>query len=281
MKLLFLTSNIRAEEKLLLQATERAGLEFLQVDVRQKVFDHTKENIIDPYLVINRCIGQTQALGSIRYYESLGLTCVNCSHTISLCGDKQAMTLALQAANLPTPKTVFAMGRASAMRAIQEMGFPVVIKPTTGSWGRMVVRANDLTAAEAILDLRENLTGPQHRLHYIQRLVDTGNSDIRVIMLDDHILTAFRRISDHWITNAARGARGEKIEVSHTLAKLCRATSNVAGGGILSIDVFETEREGYLINEVNHTTEFMLAMTVTQLDIAGSIIDYLKVKLAS
>nr|WP_254453134.1 lysine biosynthesis protein LysX [Ruegeria atlantica] len=277
--MLFLSSIIRTEEKLLLNALNSAGLAFSTIDVRKKIFDRTHESGLNADLVLNRCISQTQSLASVRYFESLGLTCVNSSSTIALSGDKQAMTLALQAARIPTPSTIFALDTKTALQATEQMGYPVVLKPTTGSWGRLVVKAHDRNAAEAVLDLREQLTGPQHRLHYIQKFIETGNSDLRAITLDGRIIAAYRRRSNHWITNASRGATGEKISISTDLEELCRATSEVAGGGILSIDLFETDQSGLLVNEVNHTTEFALATDVTGVNIASEIVNYLKARL--
>ncbi len=279
MKLLFLSSIIRAEEKLLLNALHSSGLAFSQIDIRKKILDRTHDADLAASLVLNRCISQIQSLAGVRYFESLGVTCVNSASTIALSGDKQAMTLALQAAGIPTPPTVFALDAKTALQAIEQMGYPVVLKPITGSWGRLVVKAHDRNAAEAILDLREQLAGPQHRLHYIQKFIETGNSDLRAITLDGRIIAAYRRRSDHWITNASRGATGETISISSDLEQLCRATSEIAGGGILSIDLFETDQHGLLVNEVNHTTEFALATNVTGVNIASEIVNYLRARL--
>jgi len=276
MPVIYLTSNIRTEEKKILAELVKAGLKYEHIDVRKKVFNRDLEHGLDGCVVFNRCMSQTQSLACIRYYESMGLRCINSSKTISLCGDKQAMTMALQAAHIPTPQAVFALDRNSALKAIQEIGFPVVIKPSTGSWGRLVVRAHNMDSAEAILDLRQHLTGPQHRLHYIQKYIDTKNQDIRVIMIDNDIVAAYRRVSDHWITNAARGAKGVRMHICSELERICRATSHVAGGGVLSIDLFDTEDGGFLVNEVNHTSEFALAGDVTNINIAEYVVEYLR-----
>ncbi|MEF2074659.1 lysine biosynthesis protein LysX [Consotaella aegiceratis] len=280
MNIILTTSNIRIEERCIITALDAAACEYEIVDVRKKIFDRQKEITSSPSIVFNRCISQVQSLATVRYYESLGISCVNSAETIAACGDKQATTLRLQAAGVPTPRTVFALGRESALRAIEQLGMPVVIKPVVGSWGRMVVRVNDLDGAESVIELRENLQGSQHRLHYIQKFIDTGNRDIRVIAIDGEILTAYARKSDRWITNAARGARGEPCAVPPELERICRLASDVMGGGILSFDVFEVEDEGFLLNEVNHTTEFALAAQVTGIDIAGELVKYLKLRLA-
>lgn len=278
MNVLLLTTNIRVEEKLIIAALDAYGCDYSVIDSRKRVFDREGEEVIDGMILFNRCIGQIQSISTTRYYESFGIPSVNSSETISVCGDKQAATLRFQAAGLAVPRTVFALGRESALRAVAELGPPVVIKPIVGSWGRMVVRANDLDSAEAIIELRENMPGPQHRLHYIQKLVETGNRDIRVITIDGDILAAYIRRSDHWITNAARGATGEPITRTPALETICRKASEAVGGGILSFDLFETANDGYLVNEANHTTEFALATQITGVNIAAAFVAFLQRK---
>ena len=281
MTIILATSNIRIEEKLILASLDAAGCRYETVDVRQKVFGTVPDAAQSPSILLNRCISQIQSISTVRYYESLGVPCINSADTIAICGDKLATSLKLQAAGVPAPRFAFALGRQSALMAIEHLGPPVVVKPAIGSWGRMVVRINDRDAAEAVIELRENMPGPQHRLHYIQAFIETGNRDIRVIALDGDIVAAYARRSGHWITNAARGASGERCAVTPELERICRNASGAVGGGILSFDLFEVEHEGYLLNEINHTTEFALATHITGVNIAAELVSFAQRRLAT
>ena len=84
--------------------------------------------------------------------EGCGLgACGSC--TVLLDGQPvyACMMLALDAAGLPQPVTVVALSAEAALDAIEEIGYPVVLKPAVGSWGRLLARVNDRDAAEVLI----------------------------------------------------------------------------------------------------------------------------------
>jgi [lysine-biosynthesis-protein LysW]--L-2-aminoadipate ligase len=275
MNIAFLYSRIRVEERLLIDELVRRGVPHELIDVRTAVFD-----IHDPApwrrfsVVFERCISQTQATTAIRCFERFGVPCVNSSSVIETCGDKLATSLLLAQHGIPTPRVKVAVEPGAALRAIEEMGYPCVLKPGVGSWGRLLARVNDRDAAEAILEHKATLGSVQHSVFYIQEYVNKPGRDLRVFMVGDEAIAAIARASDHWITNTARGGQATAVPVTAEIADICRNASQAVGGGILAIDLLECPRRGLLVSEINHTMEFRNSIEPTGVDIPGRMIDF-------
>ncbi|MCC6427722.1 MAG: lysine biosynthesis protein LysX [Phycisphaerales bacterium] len=275
MRIGLLASRIRVEERLLLDRLAARNIENELIDVREAIFD-----IHDPApwrrfdAVLERCISQTEALAAIRAFEAFGIPCINPSAVIETCGDKLTTSLKLAAARVPTPRTRIATDPESAMRAIEQIGYPAVLKPTVGSWGRLLARVHDRDAAEAIVEHKATLGSVQHSIFYVQEYVDKPGRDIRVFMVGTEAIAGILRSSEHWITNTARGGRAAALEITSELRDICQAASQAVGGGVLAIDLLEAPGRGLLVSEVNHTMEFRNSIEPTGVDIPGRIIDH-------
>lgn len=274
--LAILHSRIRVEERLLADELAARSIPFELIDVREHVFD-----IHDPApwtrfdAVLERCISQTHALAAVRCLEAFGVPCLNASSVIDACGDKLTTSLLLARAAVPTPRVRVALGADSALRAVEAMGYPCVLKPTVGSWGRLLARVNDRDAAEAVIEHKETLGGPQHGVFYVQEHVDKPGRDLRVFMVNAEAICAISRASEHWITNTARGGKAAAHTVTPDLARVCRDASDALGGGVLAIDLLETREGQLLVSEVNHTMEFRNSIEPTGVNIPARIIDAL------
>jgi [lysine-biosynthesis-protein LysW]--L-2-aminoadipate ligase len=181
--------------------------------------------------------------------------------------------MALQEHGVPTPRTVVAFDVEAALQSIEEMGYPVVLKPAVGSWGRLLSKVNDRDTAEAILKHKATLGGPVHSVFYIQEYVDKPSRDIRTLVVGDEVVYAMYRRSDHWITNTARGGEALPCPLSPDVRELSLAAARAVGGGILAVDLLETADDRLLVSEVNHTPEFHGAAQVADVDIAGKMAD--------
>jgi [lysine-biosynthesis-protein LysW]--L-2-aminoadipate ligase len=275
MNVAFLYSRIRVEERLLIDELVRRGISHELIDVRTAVFD-----IHDPApwqrfdVVFERCISQTQATTVIRCFERCGVPCVNPSAVIEACGDKVVTSLALAQRGIPTPRVKVAVEPESALQAIEEMGYPCVLKPAVGSWGRLLARINDRDAAEAIVEHKSTLGSVQHGVFYVQEYVDKPGRDLRVFMVGDEAIAAICRDSQHWITNTARGGKASVYAVTPELADICRRAARAVGGGVLAIDLLECPRRGLLVSEINHTMEFRNSIEPTGVDIPGRMVEF-------
>ena len=271
-----LYSRVRNEEKLILEALRRRNIDFDMIDVRQVVLNlHDPEPWTTYDVILDRCISHSQGLTMLEVLEGWGIACVNASRVALVCGDKRLTTQALVAAGVPTPQVRVAFTPESALAAIEAMGYPVVLKPTTGSWGRLLAKINDRQAAEAILEHKATLGSYQHSIFYMQQYVEKNGRDIRSFVIGDETICAITRSSEHWITNTARGGMAASCPVDDHVDRISRAAARAVGGGILAVDLFETPDGNLLVNEVNHTMEFRNSIQPTGVDIPDRIVDYI------
>jgi len=267
-----LHSLIRKEEKLLLEAFAAAGVEPIMIDDRKLIMDFHHAPELD--ILVERSINHSRALHALRLFESAGVRCVNSHRVAQICGDKLLTTAALKDRGVPQPECRVAFTEESALEAIEELGYPVVLKPAVGSWGRLLSKINDRDAAETVLEHKTVLGSYHHSIFYIQEYVEKRGRDIRSFVVGDDCIAAIYRTSEHWITNTARGGRASKCEVSSEVAEISLAAAQAVGGGIVAVDLFESDR-GLLVNEVNYTMEFRNSIDTTGVDIPRVVVDYI------
>ena len=278
MKVGILYSRVRAEEKLLFEEFDKRGVELDLIDDGKLVFDITdnkKDAQFDGYdVVVERCISHGRALYSLRMLNDRGVKTVNTALVADNCGNKLQTTSALAAAGIPQPVCKVAYTPESALAAIEEMGYPVVLKPAVGSWGRLLSKVNDREAAEAILEHKETLGSYHHAIFYIQEYVKKPQRDIRAFVVGNETICAIYRHAEHWITNTARGGKASVCPVTPDLNDICVAAARAVGGGVVAIDVFKDPDRGFLINEVNYTMEYRNSIAPTGVNIPGRMVDF-------
>jgi len=268
-----LHSTIRKEEKLLIEAAKKRNVQVKLIDIRKEIFD-PRNYSPNVDLVLDRSVSTIKGLQALLFFESLGILTVNKYSVASLAADKFATSLALFKKGVPIPKFALVFSEEEALKAVEQLGgFPVVIKPTHGSWGRLLAKVNDRESLEAILEHKQILGSPHHHSFYLQEYIKKPGRDIRAFVIDGEVICAIYRNSSHWITNTARGGKVSKCPINEELAKICYLASEAVGGGVLGIDIFET-KDGYKINEINHATEFRNSEEPTGVSISGAIIDY-------
>jgi len=272
MRIGFLHSLIRKEEKLLIDEFGRhADVELVMLDDRKLIFDLRSKPDVD--VVIERCINHSRALHGLKLLENSGIRCVNTADVASTCGDKILTSLALERHGVPQPELRIAFTEESALNALDELGYPAVLKPAVGSWGRLLSKVNDRDAAESVLEHKTILGSYHHSIFYIQKYVEKKGRDIRSFVVGDECIAAIYRTSEHWITNTARGAKASDCPVTDELAEVSLRAARAVGGGLLAIDLFETSR-GLLVNEVNYTMEFRNSIDTTGVNIPARMADY-------
>jgi [lysine-biosynthesis-protein LysW]--L-2-aminoadipate ligase len=267
-----LCSLVRVEEKLILKRLREREIAFDKIDVREVAFDLHGTDWSQYDAVLIRCLSQTNALYAARALEMQGVKTVNPSHVIETCGDKVLTTLALNEAGIPNPQTLVAFDKESALAAVEAVGYPAVIKPPVGSWGRMMAKVNDREAAEAIVE--HKLSADSETPLYVQAYVDKPGRDIRALVVGDEVTYAIYRSAEHWITNTARGGTTTNLPITPEVERLCLAAAEAVGGGIVAVDLLEDADGAMMINEVNNTPEFHGAMEVVDVDIAGKMVNH-------
>jgi len=269
-----LLSRVRVEEKLLIQELEKRNADSEILDDRQIVFDIQGNDWRRYDVVLERCVSHSRALYSLLLFRDWGVPTVNTYEVAENCGNKLLTTSALVRAGVPTPVTKIAFTPESALAAIEEMGYPVVLKPGVGSWGRLLSKINDREAAETVLEHKQVLGSYHHSIYYIQEYIEKPGRDIRAFVVGDETICAIYRDSSHWITNTARGGVATNCPVTLELHELCVAGAKAIGGGVVALDIFEDPHRGLLVNEINYTMEFRNSIDTTGVNIPARVVDY-------
>lgn len=271
--LAILHSTIRGDEKLIIEAARKKRVNVKLIDIRTEIFNPQNYRV-DFDVALERSVSTTKGTYAVNFLQSLGVQVVNNSEISRVCEDKFLTSLAFHKHKVPTFKFALAFDVDQALKAIEEMGgFPVVVKPSLGSWGRLLAKINDIDALEAILEHKSVLGSPAQKAFYIQEFVKKPGRDIRAYNIGGKTIAAIYRNSPHWITNTARGGFAANCPITKELDEICTKAAKVVGGGVLALDVFETE-EGLKINEINHTMEFKNSEAPTGVSISGAIVDY-------
>ncbi|MFV2045006.1 MAG: lysine biosynthesis protein LysX [Anaerolineales bacterium] len=269
-------TRARAEEKLLLKAFQQRGIEPELVRDQELVLN---PRAIDPRwgkfaIVLLRTLSASRGLYLLEYFDAWGVPTVNSLRTASICADKFKTSLALAREGVPQPEARLAFTPQSTLQAVGELGYPAVLKPVMGSWGRLLAKVNDADAAEAVLEHRQTLGNFSYHVHFAQSYIDKPHGrDIRAFVIAGETICAIYRSSSHWVTSTARGALAENCPVSAELQDLCRRASDAVGGGVLAMDLIETGA-GLVLNEINHSMEFRNSIEPTGVDIAGRVVDF-------
>jgi len=290
MKVGLLYSRIRRDEKLLLSELRERDHEIEKIDVRKQQFNihEAPEAFEDLDIVVDRCLATSRSVYATKFAEAYGVPVVNGPEVANTCADKVNNSLALEAAGVPTPNTDVAFTKDAALESIEKFGYPCVLKPVVGSWGRLMAKIDSRSAAEAILEHKETLGHYEHKIFYVQEFVDKPGRDMRVLAVDGEPIAAMVRSSDHWLTNAAKGAETDEFELDDRALELVEKASDAVGGGLLGIDLMEVgideesgEFEDYTVHEVNHTVEFKALNEVTDVDVPAKVVDWLEQKAAT
>ncbi len=263
---------IRPEEKWILEAAAARGVPVERLHDETITFPLVR-NGFHADLVLNRSVSHSRSLYALRFFEHYGVPTVNPYEVVALCGDKVLASLRLAEAGVPTPRTVVALTPEAAMKALDEVGYPAVLKPPIGSWGRLMAKVDDPEEAEQIIEHKTALGSPMHSIFYVQEFVEKPDRDLRAFVVGDRIVAAMYRHSRDWRTNAARGADPEGFTPTAEVSELALKAADAVGGGVLAVDLMESP-EGLVVHEVNPTPEFRALTTATGVDVAGAVVDY-------
>jgi [lysine-biosynthesis-protein LysW]--L-2-aminoadipate ligase len=276
-KICIVFDRLRTEEKLLQKKAEELGYETSMIDAKITSFDTDSkpENYDFGDVVLERCVSYYRGLHFTACLEFMDIPVINKFDVANTCGNKMITSMLLKKNNIPTPKTYFSFSAETALENFENIGYPLVIKPIIGSWGRSVMPVKDKDTAEAVIENRQVTDGPQDRIYYLQEMIDRPPRDIRVITVGDQAVSAmYRKSSGGFKTNIALGADPELCEITKEIEDLCEKTSKAVGGGILGIDLMEDKERGLVVHEVNNTVEFKGLVKVSEKNIPKEMIDY-------
>jgi len=275
-KLGLLYDQLRPDERLIIDAAKRDGIDLALYDTNQLAWDVTTENdgieLADAFL--QRCMSYFRSIHVTATLEARGRTVVNSFKAASTCGNKLIASICLSKAKIPTPRTFLTFTQEASLKALEQLGYPAVLKPIVGSWGRLVAQVKDPESAIAILEPREYMH-PVQQVYYLQEKIIRPERDIRCYVIGDQAVAAIYRNAppDDWRTNTARGGVAENLPVTHELAEISIRAAEAVGGGAFGVDLMEAD-SGFVVHEVNHTTEFKNTVRVTHIDIPKLLLEY-------
>ena len=275
MRIAMTYTRLRTEERLLLDAFDAAGIAVEPIDLRSTLFDPVNPGRwADFDAVLDRSVSLTATLTAVRVLEGHSIRCINPRPAIETCSDKLATTIALARAGVAQPGVRVSIGADSGLEAIEEIGYPAVLKPTVGSWGRLVCRLNDRDAAEAVVAHSDALGSSHRGPLYVQEHINKPGRDLRVFVIGGEPVAAIVRHSEHWVTNTARGATTEGIRMTDEMRRLASASVEAVGADVAAVDLLECPRRGLLVNELNHSMEFRNSIETTGVDIPRLVVEH-------
>lgn len=276
-KLRIVFDRVRSEEKMLEEKAIELGHDTKMLDAKiTQINTESKRSDFDfGDVVLERCVSYFRGLHFTACLEFLDVPVINKFEVANNCGNKMITSLLLKKHNVPTPKTYFSFSSETALENLEKVGYPMVIKPVVGSWGRGVMALKDRDVADAIIEVRELSDGPLDRIYYLQEMVKRPPRDIRAIAVGDQIVAAMYRTSTGGFkTNIALGAEPVPCEITKELEDICLKASKAVGGGILGVDLMEDEKRGLVVHEVNNTVEFKGLAKVAKKNIPKEMIDF-------
>ncbi len=276
-KICIVFDRLRSEEKMLEKEASNLGYDTSMIDAKitQINTDSNKNDFDFGNIVLERCVSYFRGLHFTACLEFMDVPVINEFQVAINCGNKMFMTLLLKKHNIPTPKTYFSFSKDAAIENIEKVGYPLVIKPIIGSWGRGVMQVKDRDTIDAIIETRELTDGPHDRIYYFQELIKRPPRDIRVITVGDNAIAAmYRKSSGGFKTNIALGADPEICEITSEMEDLAIKTSKAVGGGILGVDMMEDEKRGLIVHEVNNTVEFKGLAKVANRNIPKEMVEF-------
>ena len=276
-KVCIVFDRLRTEEKMLQKEALDLGHDAVMLDAKitQINTDSKREDYDFGDIVLERCVSYFRGLHFTASLEFMDVPVLNKFDVANICGNKMFMTLLLKKNNIPTPKTYFSFSSESAAKNLETVGYPLVIKPVIGSWGRGVMPIKDKDTMDAVLEIRNITDSPHDRIYYLQELIKRPPRDIRVITIGDEPIAAmYRKSSGGFKTNIALGADPEICEITKEMEDMAVKASKAMGGGILGIDMMEDEQRGLVVHEVNNTVEFKGLARVAKRNIPKEMIEF-------
>ena len=202
--------------------------------------------------------------------QRLGFYVINPPEAIEHCVDKYDILAILEDNGIPVPRTAVTENVDEALKAFNELGGDVVIKPLFGSRGIGSTRVKDAEIASTIF---RNITF-YHGVIYLQEFIHHGFSDIRAFVVGDRVVAAMRRVANSWKTNYSQGAKPEPITLDKAMDDLAVKSAKLIDCKIAGVDILESSR-GPLVVEVNSQPGWRGLQLVAKVNIADEIVNFI------
>ncbi len=290
MRVGILLNRITWEVKQIITELEKKNIKHEELDNRKIFYILSKKKDLnlasDCEVILERSLSYLRGLYSGAILELKGYKIVNNYESLHLSGNKLLTTLKLIEHEIPTPLTSVSFQDDSSIEAIESaIGYPAVIKPIIGSWGRMIAKLDDYNSAISNLECRETMGNILQKIYYLQEFIPTSEinpdapTDLRVFVIGDRCVAAMGRFrpKNNFRSNIAIGGTAEPIEITPEIERLSLNAARAVKGEIVGIDLMGVEGE-YKVIEVNGTPQFQGIVNATKINIAREIVEYLENK---
>jgi RimK family alpha-L-glutamate ligase len=201
--------------------------------------------------------------------ERQGFYMVNPPTAIEHCVDKYDILAILEDQGIPVPRTLATESVNEAIKAFNELGGDIVVKPIFGSRGQGATRINDIDIADTVF---KAITF-HHGVIYMQEFVQHGNSDIRAFVIGDQVVSCMRRVATGWKTNYSQGAKPAPAKISKEFEEIAIKSAKAVGCKIAGVDILESPN-GPRIVDVNSQPGWKGLQVVAKVNIAEEIVNF-------
>ena len=215
----------------------------------------------------------------IRHFERMDIPVINSSEAIDNVKDKLYTHQILAQSNLDIPNTMLLKHPIDIDFVEKNIGFPVIVKKISGSYGRGVFLCEDKKQLNQLVTMAE-LTKKSYDIIIQEFIKDTWGKDLRVFVVNDKVVGCMMRqaTDDDFRANITRGGEGFPYEVNEQIEWLSSESSKALGLDIAGVDLL-FQNGGYKICEVNSNPGFEGMENFTKKNIAGEIVSFIKLKL--
>jgi RimK family alpha-L-glutamate ligase len=198
-----------------------------------------------------------------------GVRCVNSPRAIERTVDKSWAGALLAIAGLPTPATIVCERYDGAMRAFDQLGGDVVVKPLFGAMGAGIVRVEDADVAHRVFRALEL----ERTVYYVQRTVaPAGRRDLRVLVVAGEVAGAMERVADSWRANVARGARPRAVTLSEDELVLALAAATAVEADVAGVDLLTAPDGETFVLEVNGIPGWQALQSVCEENLTARVV---------
>lgn len=212
-------------------------------------------------------------LAVLRQFEMMGVFAANESQAVARSRDKLRSLQLFSRHDIGIPPTAFARRREDVRDAIKRVGgAPVVLKLLEGTQGVGVILAESVGSAESVLDAMHSLK--QNIL--IQAFIkESRGQDIRAIVVGDRVVAAMRRqaAEGEFRSNVHRGGSTTRIDLDPEYERTAIEAAHVLGLNIAGVDLMPSD-DGPMVLEVNSSPGLKGIETVTEIDVAGAMVQF-------
>ncbi|NON63087.1 lysine biosynthesis protein LysX [Acidianus sp. RZ1] len=264
---------IRWEEKSIIEEANKLGHKITPIFTKDFYFSSDEYQLATMDVVLQRNTSHARAFSTSTILEGLEYKVINDARTLVNCENKLVTMSLLSRHKIPIPKTAVAFSKEKALEVAGKIGYPTIIKPVEGSWGRMVAKADNDDYLRSYMEYQDYTTLPLRNIYFIQEFVKKPDRDIRIFVIGDEVpVGIYRTNTKNWRTNTALGAVAEPLKIDEELQDLAIKVKDIIGGFFLGIDVFEDPERGYLVDEVNGVPEFKNTVRVNKFNVSEYLI---------